>query len=171
MLRHDQLLLRILSALLAALSLGCAGPVEEVPLRPDDLIPPGADERKVPTILFESLGLEFTASNQGWARGFWTSDDWQATVNYVEAAAKANGYTETEVPLIQSVDASGITNEEYIRDYISPGVTIELVLINLDIMRKRGVEYDTSAKFLLLSGNSAELKASMKGPRTGAPPQ
>jgi hypothetical protein len=40
--------------------------------------------------------------------------------------------------------------------------TIELILINLDIMRKRGTEYDTSAKYLLMSGNREELMAQIE---------
>jgi hypothetical protein len=170
MLRRRRNTLWCLSLLLAALCGSCAESVAEVPLSPEEVLPPGYDERKVPTVLFESLGLEFNASNQGWARGFVWNGDWAATVSHIEAAVKAHSYTLATVPLIQSVDAVGIKDEDYIRDYVSPGQTIEIVLINLDIMRKRGTEYDTSAKYLLMSGNRAELLAQIERHKKNLPP-
>jgi hypothetical protein len=153
-----------LVALAAALVLcsGCMGRVEEVPLAPADVLPVGSDERRIPQAIFDALGFKFTASNQAWARGFHWSGNWEQTVAHVETAALAAGYTKLELPPIKSVNAAGITNEQYIRDYVSPGETIELVLINLDILHQRGGYLDTSAKYLLFSGNSAELQRAMQ---------
>src|ERR1043165_43102 len=108
-------------ALLGLVTTGCMQQASELVLKPDELLPPGYSERKVPDAFMETLGLRFTSTNQGWARGFICDGDWDATAKHIEDVVTGHGYHAAKKPLVRSNDAStaGLEDADYLRDFVS----------------------------------------------------
>jgi hypothetical protein len=140
-----------LAALALALLAGCMTAPEEYVPRPDDLLPEGYVEGRIPSQLeaLMSLGPDKVSHTETWMRGFKWNGDWEATAAHVAAVLEERGYHTIPVPLpketADQLDRAGINLADVGRGFESDSKYIKVLLLNLKLLRDRGAKIETSS--------------------------
>jgi hypothetical protein len=150
-----------LVALYAALALlfgtgSCVPQPLEVTLKPEEVLPPGFDERIVPKNFLEDLRGRISPT-QFWARGFAKTGSWDKTTGHIDGVLFGKGYTLIPIEDVSASAANtfqqiGLKPEHVIRAYDSPQHTMKGFILNMKILREKGADVGTSADYLMMYG-------------------
>lgn len=137
----------LLVLVLLTLAGGCVGqPPERMP-RPEELLPPGYQERLVPPDLLKQV-TPAARPTRFWMRGVVWQGDWAASTAQLDKLARELGYRRLRHSLVTNLEAHGLSQDDVYLLYESKHGTVKIGLLNIKLMRERGAGMETSADFL-----------------------